>query len=71
MVRSRRRYFIRTAGEPKWVETDKATYVRHERNAGFHNTMGQPDEPATSGFSSSNYDMEGRLVYGDHDPNEQ
>lgn len=68
MVRSKRRYFIRE--KPKWREVDKATYVRHERYAGFRNTMGQPDEPATSGFSSSNYEVEGRLIYGDGDPNE-
>lgn len=69
MARSRRRYYIRT--KPRWVEVDKATYVRHERAAGFHNTLGQPDEPATSGFSASNYDTEGRLEYGDRDPNER
>lgn len=68
MVRSRRRYFIRQ--RPKWVEVDKETYVRHERYAGFRNTMGQPDEPATGSFSSSSYDVEGRLIYGEGDPNE-
>lgn len=69
MVRSRRRYFIRAAGDTLWTLVTKEEYVRHERAAGFHNTMGQPDEPATSSFSSSVYGYEGRLEYGDRDPN--
>lgn len=70
MVRSRRRYYIRTVGNDRWVETDKKTYVGHERSAGFRNTMGQPDEPGTSAFSSSRYHTEGLLIYGERDPND-
>lgn len=48
-------------GQPQqWREVDKQTYVNHERNAGFHNTMGQPNEPATGSFSSTEWPWEGR-----------
>lgn len=67
MVRSRRRYFIRARS--KWEAVTKEEYVRHERAAGFHNTMGQPDEPATGAFSSTDYGYEGKIEYGDRDPN--
>lgn len=40
------RYWIR-----QWVEVDKETWVAFERRNGFRNTMGEPDEPATSSFS--------------------
>lgn len=66
MVRSRRRYFIR---DRRWVEVTKEEYVQHERSAGFHNMMGKPDEPATGGFSSTSHSTEGRVEYGDRDPN--
>ncbi len=36
--------------EDHWIQVTKQEYVRVERAAGFNNTMGQPDEPATSGF---------------------
>jgi hypothetical protein len=71
MVRSKRRYFIRTRGASAWESVTKEEYVRHERSAGFHNTLGQPFEPATSLFSSTSYGYEGRLEYGDRDPNKQ
>ena len=45
------RYWIRE-GRGTWEEVDKAKFVAVERRAGFRNTMGQPDEPATGGFSS-------------------
>lgn len=46
------RYFLKTAWLPDdmWVEVTKAEFVRAERDAGFRNTMGEPDEPATGGF---------------------
>ena len=37
--------------KPKWQEVTKEQWVRAERIAGFRNTMGQPDEPATRGFT--------------------
>ena len=46
------KYFIKLGDSP-WVQVTKAEFVSKERNAGFHNTMGQPDEPATGGFSGS------------------
>lgn len=45
------RYFVSENGFPE-QQVDKAGFVRAERSAGFRNTMGQPDEPATGGFSS-------------------
>lgn len=39
-------------------EVDKATYVYYERQAGFRNTLGQPNEPATSSFSGTNDTVE-------------
>jgi hypothetical protein len=36
--------------DKKWVKVTKATYVAAERAAGFYNTLGQPDEPATAAF---------------------
>lgn len=33
-----------------WVQVDKKTWVAAERGAGFHNTMGRPEEPATHSF---------------------
>lgn len=44
------RYFVTTEHGERQV--DKAEYVAAERLAGFRNTMGQPDEPATSAFSA-------------------
>jgi hypothetical protein len=45
------RYWIRE-NKAEWEEVDKARFVAAERRAGFRNKMGQPDEPATGGFSS-------------------
>lgn len=58
------KYYIRRAmSRDKWEETTKEIYVKHERAAGFRNTMGQPKEPATAGFSSSIYPVEGKTQY--------
>lgn len=54
------RYFITIDGEEH--EVDKEVWVREERAAGFHNTMGQPNEPATASWSSSKPDDEGGWV---------
>lgn len=56
------RYFITIFGESE-MEVTKEEYVQHERAAGFHNTLGQPDEPATSAFNNG-YDR-GRIKYGE------
>lgn len=61
------RYFIRTGDSTPWREVDKEDYVNAERMAGFYNTLGQPEEPATAGFSNGR--VQGRLCYGgDHLP---
>ena len=61
------RYFLRypRPGDetPPWTEVTKEEFVAAERAAGFHNTMGQPDEPGTGGFGSSS-DNTGRRVQG-------
>lgn len=44
-------YWVRY-GDLNWVEVDEAEYVRVERAAGFHNTLGQPDKPGTAAFSN-------------------
>ena len=35
-----------------WTEVPKDLYVWIERQCGFNNTMGQPNEPATSSFGN-------------------
>lgn len=42
---------------------DKAEYVKTERRAGFYNTLGQPNEPATASFSYSKggINLQGRI----------
>lgn len=57
------KYYLADSYEDEWVEVTKEEYVMAERAAGFFNTMGRPDEPATAGFSSSNYHKVGRLRY--------
>ncbi len=46
-------------------EVTKEEYVAAERRAGFYNTMGQPEEPATASFSGQCGDTEirGRTEY--------
>ena len=54
------RFWLGWRGE--WREVTKAEYVAAERHAGFHNTTGRPDEPATaawggnSGISGTTFD---------------
>lgn len=44
-----------------WEEVSKEVFVRAERAAGFRNTMGQPNEPATAGFFGNG--IHGRIRY--------
>lgn len=44
------RYFLKSGSDPE-REVTKQDFVAAERVAGLINTMGQPDEPATAGFS--------------------
>jgi len=57
------RYYI-TEGEMPEVEVTKADFVAIERREGFHNTTGEPDEPATGGFGShrSGVGVSGRIA---------
>jgi hypothetical protein len=51
-------------------EVTKAEFVSAERRAGFINTLGQRDEPATASFSGRTGDAEirGRTVYAPPEP---
>lgn len=54
------RYYLRNE-TTDWREVTKAEYVQAERAAGFHNTLGQPHEPATHSFSAAS--VHGRTEY--------
>lgn len=56
------RYFVQMGESSPWQEVSKENYVNAERMAGFRNTLGRPDEPATSSFSSG--PIAGSLCYG-------
>ena len=43
-------FWVKESSSAPWREVGKAEYVALERLAGFHNTTGQLDEPATSSF---------------------
>jgi hypothetical protein len=61
------RYFLKPdIGRFPWGEVSKAEWVHAERAAGFHNTMGRPEEPATGGFSGNG--MRGTVTYGGSEP---
>jgi hypothetical protein len=62
MTQNPDRYFVQMGDESPWIEVTKASYVDAERMAGFRNTMGRPDEPATAGFGANG--VNGRLCYG-------
>lgn len=55
------RYFI-TSDDGEEQEVTKEKFVAIERAAGFHNTMGHPNEPATAGFSgrAHGHEIKGR-----------
>lgn len=55
-----KRYFIR-AGDGPEREVDESEFVDTERQAGFYNTLGRPEKPATAGFSGRN--LSGRIEY--------
>ncbi len=48
------RYYLQADGYPE-REVMKAEFVARERACGFHNTLGEPDEPATGGFSAGGW----------------
>lgn len=62
------RYFLKLDGYA-WEEATKESYVQAERRAGFRNTLGQPEEPATTSFSGGS--VNGRLCYGGRNLPEQ
>jgi hypothetical protein len=58
------KYYLADADDrDNWTEVTKEEYVRAERAAGFRNTLGRPEEPATAGFSSTNYHKVGKVRY--------
>jgi len=60
------KYFIKISTDLEWMEVPKEEYVRIERNAGFHNTMDRPDEPATAAFRGIT-GVEGKIEYDIND----
>lgn len=61
------RYWI-SEGSGPWIEVEKASWVEHERAAGFRNTLGRPNEPATGSFSCSSYPYKGQITYDGSEP---
>lgn len=61
------RFWLKSYNSPEpWVEVTKEEYVAAERAARFRNTMGEPNEPATSAFHDSVYTrMQGITRYLD------
>lgn len=55
------RYYLKAEWQSERQQVTKEEFVRAERRAGFHNTMGQPLEPATGGFSGRG--IEGWVEY--------
>lgn len=55
------RYYLSFGGSKERHEVTKPEWVAAERAAGFHNTMGRPDEPGTGGFSDGH--IRGSLEY--------
>lgn len=54
-------FFLSDDRGETWTQATKAEYVAAERSAGFHNTLGQPEEPATSSWSSGG--CAGRMAF--------
>ncbi len=52
-IRPSELYFLQLSPDSEWSVSTKREWVRAERRAGFVNTMGQPDEPGTEGFSGN------------------
>lgn len=44
-----------------WYSATRAEYVAAERQAGFHNSLGKPGEPATSAWSNGK--KAGRMAF--------
>jgi len=44
------KYFLKKKGEQHYQDVSKEDYVNAERMDGFYNTLGCPEEPATSAF---------------------
>lgn len=52
-MRSKTRYFLTDDIKSQdFYEVTKEKFVEVERECGFQNTLGQPNEPATVGFSA-------------------
>lgn len=54
-------YFLQSGDGPE-VEVTMEEFVAAERRAGFYNTMGRQDLPATAGFSDGN-GTSGHVIY--------
>lgn len=57
------RYWLSdTIHPPVWREVTKEEFVNAERRAGFRNTLGQPDEPATTSFGDTDTGIRGTTL---------
>jgi hypothetical protein len=61
MTEFRCRFYLTEDSGPE-QEVSMEEWVAAEREAGFNNTMGRPDLPATAGFSGKR--ISGRVEYG-------
>jgi hypothetical protein len=57
-----KRYYL-AWGDGDYAEVGKAEFVKAERLAGFSNTLGMPEEPATGGFGCPARGVRGRVTY--------
>ena len=62
LVKANARYFLAGPGSEEWRQVSKNEFVSAERRCGFVNTLGQPSEPATGGFSGGD-GTRGRVEY--------
>lgn len=63
---NRTRHYHLTEGDSEAREVTEAEFVAAERHAGFINTLGRQDRPATAGFSGRTPDgktISGRITY--------
>jgi len=47
------RYWLKGPNDAEYWETTRDEYVAEERRQGFRNSMGKPDEPATTSFTGA------------------
>ncbi len=61
----REKTYLIKLGEGPWRVVSKEEWVCYERRAGFYNTSGEPNEPATAAFTGGNEQIHGRYTFSD------